>query len=98
MYVILTTKPKQFRTEVGSGIHPVEAYEYTMAGKLRARFVIAQLAGAHAVAVIDEAPPPIVNHVPLKLFAKYETIESARSELKHLVSFGSVEASLELTT
>jgi hypothetical protein len=95
MYLILTTKPGIFRTEPGDGLRPVEAYDYLTFGKHRARFVIAEQVGDQAVAIVDEAPPPVINRVPKKLFAKYQTIEQARAELQHLVQFGSSQVSLE---
>jgi hypothetical protein len=43
MYVILTSKPGQFRTEVARGLRPLEAYDYLFYGQTRAHFVIAEL-------------------------------------------------------
>lgn len=96
MYVILTSKPGQFRTELVDGVRPVEAYDYIAAGKLRARFVIAELARETKITVVDEAPPPVVNHVPSKFLERFDSVEEARQELEQLTSFGSsVRASLE---
>ena len=95
MYLILTTKPGLFRTEPGEGLRPVETYDYMTFGKHRARFVIAEQVGDQAVAIVDEASPPVVNRIPKKIFTKYQTIEQARAELQHLVQFGSVQVSLE---
>lgn len=95
MYVILTTKPGQFRTEPGKHLRSVEAYDYSMCGKLKAHFVIAELTGNESITIVDEAPPPVVNQIPTKLFAKYDTVEKARSELEHLMQFGSVQVALQ---
>ena len=43
MYVILTSKPGQFRTEVVDGLRPLEAYDYRFYGHVKAHFVIAEL-------------------------------------------------------
>ena len=43
MYVILTSKPGQFRTEVASGLRPLESYDYLFYGETKAHFVIAEL-------------------------------------------------------
>ena len=94
MFVILTSKPGQFRTEPGAGLRPVEAYEYRFGGALKARFVIAALEREVKVTVVDEAEPPVVNRVPAKFLARFESLEAARRELEHLTAFGSVRATL----
>jgi len=63
-FVILTSKRGLFRTEVGAGIEPVEAYDYLFCGQPRARFVIARLDGEPRITIVDEAPPPVVNVLP----------------------------------
>ena len=94
MYVILTSKPGQFRTEILDGITPVEAWDYFFCGTRRARFVIAELAGETKVRVIDEAPPPAVNLVPTKFLPKFGTVEAARAELAHLTRFRGADTAL----
>ena len=81
MYVILTTKPGQFRTEVGPGLKPVEAYDYVFYGRTRARFLIAEISGETRVRIVDETEPVTVNDVPSKFLEKFETLERARREL-----------------
>ena len=95
MFVILTSKPGQFRTEVAEGLRPVEAYDYIFGTTRRARFVIAELQRDTRVKVVDEAEPPVVNLVPSKFLEKFDSIEGARRELQHLTRFGSVRAILE---
>jgi hypothetical protein len=94
MYVILTSKPGQFRTEIVDGLRALEAYDYFCGGRKQAQFVIAELLKDTKIRVIDESLPPVVNDVPSKLFAKFETAEQALDELQHLTRFGSVDASL----
>ena len=54
MYVILTSKPGQFHTELVDGLDPVESYDYMFYGRRRAHFVIAQMSGEPRVRVIDD--------------------------------------------
>ena len=95
MYVILTSKPGQFKTEPVDGVRPFETYDYLFYGQKKARFVIAELLKPVKVRVIDETPPVTVNGVPSKFFQKFETIERARDELRHLISFGNMDTRLE---
>ena len=94
MYVILTTKPGQFRTELGEGMQLVEAYDYMFCGRKRAQFVIAELTGPAKVRIVDEGSPPAVNLVPCKFLPTFASVEKARAELEQLVSFGELDASL----
>ena len=96
MYVILTSKPGQFRTELVDGLRPCESYDYLFYGQKKARFVIAELERPVAVRVIDEVPPAVVNSIASKLFESFDTIEAARTELDHLTSFGNMDTRLEL--
>lgn len=94
MYVILTSKPGQFRTELVPGLNPVEAYDYLFYGKKKAQFVIAEIAGETKVRVIDEIFPPVLNLVPSKFLEKFDTVTAARRELEHLTTFGHMQAEL----
>lgn len=96
MYVILTSKPGQFRTEVGASLRPIEAYDYMFYGRLRARFLIVELSGETRVRLIDETEPITVNDVPSKFLEKFQTIESARRELQYLCAFGDMDTTLVL--
>lgn len=93
-FVILTSKPGQFRTELSPGLTPIERYEFHAHGRLRARFIIAELAHATKLRVVDEAAEPILNLVPSKLLPRFPTLDAARAELRHLTRFGRQEASL----
>lgn len=88
MYVILTSKPGQFRTEPGDGIAPVEVYEYRFCGRIKAEFVIGRLDGETRVRVVEESNPSLVNRIPSKFLPRFETLERARSELQQLARFG----------
>lgn len=97
MYLVLTSKPGQFRTEMGEGLVAVESYDYLFCGRTKARFVIAELTGTLAatrVKIVDESGEPSVNHVPAKFLEKFDTVAEARRELHHLTSFGSIDTTL----
>lgn len=93
-YVILTSKPGQFRTEPGPGLRLVEAYDYVFCGRVRARFVIAELEHPTRVRVIDEVPPETVNLVPSKFLEPFGDLQAARRELQALGRFGTMEVEL----
>lgn len=96
MYVILTSKPGQFRTEVVDGLRPLESYDYLFYGAKKATFVIAELLNGTKIRVVDETwSPPIVNDIPSKLFEQFETAEDAFSELRHLTTFGTMDTALQ---
>jgi hypothetical protein len=97
MYVILTSKPGKFRTELADGLKPLEAYDYLFYGDKKARFVIAELLKDTKIRVVEEGTL-IVNDVPSKFFEKFETVERALTELKHLTNFGHVESKLQKVT
>jgi hypothetical protein len=95
MYVILTSKPGQFRTEIVDGLRPLESYDYLFYGNKKAHFVIAELLNETKVRVIDESwNTPIVNNVPSKFLEKFSTAEDALKELRHLTSFGTMDTAL----
>jgi hypothetical protein len=94
MYVILTSKPGQFRTEFGEDMQAVEAYDYLFCGRKRAHFVIANLTRDTKVVIVDESLPPVVNRVSTKFLAKFETVDAARHELDSLTHFGAMNVSL----
>lgn len=94
MYVILTSKPGQFRTETGPGLRPVESYDYLFCGAHKARFVIAELLHDTKVTIVDETPPPSVNVIPSKHLERFDTVERARGALESLTAFGRMDATL----
>ncbi len=94
MYVILTSKPGQFRTEVNDDLRPVEAYDYRFCGARKAHFVIAELLVENTRVRVVEDGSGIVNHVPSKFLPRFDTVERAVDELKHLTSFGHMDTAL----
>src|SRR4030088_2387131 len=94
MYVILTSKPGQFRTEAVRGLRPLEAYDYLFYGNTKAHFVIAELLEDGTKIRVIEDDTAIVNDVPSKFLEKFETTEQALRELRHLTTFGHMETKL----
>ncbi len=94
MYVILTSKPGQFRTEVTAGLKPCAAYDYLFYGQKKAHFVIAELVRDDTRIRVIEEGSGIVNDVPSKFLEKFDTSEGAFEELEHLTSFGHMETAL----
>lgn len=94
VYVILTSKPGQFRTELGEDLRPVEAYDYIAHGRNRAHFVIAEVLRDVKIRIVDEGIPAVVNAVPSKFFPKFDSLEKARHELNQLTHSGNGETGL----
>jgi len=97
MYVILTSKPGQFRTESIGGLRCLEAYDYLFYGDTKAQFVIAELLDECTKIRVIEDDTTIVNDVPTKFLEKFETVELAFRELKHLTTFGHMDTALRKT-
>jgi len=94
MYVILTSKPGQFHTELDEKLQQVEAYDYVFYGRKRAHFVIAKLEGETKVRIVEETEHPTVNLVPSKFLPRFDTVAAARQELDQLAHFGNMQALL----
>jgi hypothetical protein len=98
VFVILTSKPGEFRTEIGAELRPVESYDYSFCGRMRAHFVIAEITAPTKVRIVDETPPLVVNLVPTKFLEKFATVERARHELESLASSGGTDFVLARVT
>ncbi len=94
MFVILTSKPGQFRTELGDHLQAVESYDYLFCGRKRAQFVIATLLSESKVRVVEECVPAVVNLVPSKFLPRFETLEAARDELMTLAGSAAMDIAL----
>jgi len=97
VYVILTSKPGQFKTVIHDGVRPLEAYDYFFYGTKKAHFVIAELLDERAKIRVVEDDTAIVNDVPSKFLEKFESVEGAFKEIKHLTTFGHMETVLRKT-
>jgi ferredoxin len=94
MYVILTSKPGQYRSEPGAGMVPRELHDYVFCERLRARFLIAELQGPSRVRIVEDGDGRAVNDVPAKFLPTFKTLEAAREELEQLTRFGDLDARL----
>ena len=94
MYVILTSRDGQYRTELSDGLRACETYEYLFYGQKKARFVIASLEREVKIRVIEENPPRTVNDISSKFLEKFATVENARARLQELVKFGDLDMQL----
>lgn len=95
MYVILTTKPGVFKTELGEGLTAVEAYDYILFGRRKSQFVIAKIEGSPKIRIVEDEPPHVVNLIPSKFLQKYQSVEAAYEELRSLAKFSSEDVRLE---
>ena len=93
-YVILTSKPGKFKTEILSGLRPLAAYDYLFYGEKKAHFVIAELLDERAKVRVVEDDTGIINDVRSKFFEKYDSVERAVDEIKHLTTFGQMSTDL----
>jgi hypothetical protein len=96
VYVILTTRPGKFRTELEHGLCAVETWDYVFYGRRLARFTIARLDANARIRIVDETDPRIVNRIPARLVEQHESVERAREALRTLTRFGSLDARLVL--
>jgi len=94
LFVILTSKPGQFRTEPGDGMQVIEAYDYLFCGRKRAHFIIAEIQRDLKIRIVDESAPPVVNLVPSKFLPKFDSLEKARRELEQLVNANGMDIEL----
>ncbi len=94
MFVILTSRPGEFRTESVAGVEPVESYDYLFCGRKRAEFVIARVEREVKIRIVEESGPPLVNLVPSKFLPKFATLEKARAELRELANCADLNVQL----
>jgi len=93
-YVILTSKPGEYRTEPGEGVEVVATYEYRFYGRLKAVFAIARLRETARVCIVEETPGGTINDIATRQMEKFETREEAYAELVGLTNFGTLKAEL----
>jgi len=93
-YVLLTSKPGEYRTEPGSGVEVIAAYEYRFYGRLKAVFAIARIEQAARVRIIEEVPGGAINDIATRQMEKFDTPEEAHAELVSLTRFGTMQAEL----
>ena len=74
MFVILTSKPGQYRTVPSADIELLEAWDYLFYGRLQAQFVIGKLLRETKVQVVEEDASGTVNRVPSKFLERFDTL------------------------
>jgi hypothetical protein len=94
VYVIITSRPGEYRTEPGEHMDRVEQWDYTLEGRLRAQFAIARLDRETRVRIIEETAGGTVNLVSTRFLEKHASIEAARTALAELARFGTLDATL----
>lgn len=94
MYVVLTSKPGEYRTEPGVGVEMVAAYEYHFQSRFKAVFAIARIQEGSRVRIVEETPNGTINDIPTRQMEKFATAEQAYEELAGLTQFGSIQAEL----
>ncbi|MBB2930327.1 hypothetical protein [Paraburkholderia silvatlantica] len=93
-YVILTSKPGQYRTEATGKLTPTEAWDYVYCGRHLATFVIATLYGEARIRVVDESDDLVVNDMPVRFLEKFCDRDTALEALHVLVGKRNSEAQL----
>lgn len=94
MYIVLTSRPGEYRSEPTPGITPVETHDYYYGTRHVAAFVVAKLDGAARVKIIEDAPPHGENLVPTKFFEKFSSVAEALASLEALVGSEHAQARL----
>ncbi len=93
-YVILTSKPGQYRTEATGKLAPVETWDYVYSGRHLATFVIASLYGEARIRVVDESGDAAVNDMPVRFLERFPDRDAAFKALWVLVGTHSSDAQL----
>lgn len=94
MFIVLTTKPGEYRTEAGEGTTVLSSYEYKFYNKTKAIFSIAQIEEGARVVIIEDGEGGTINSIPTRQMEKFTSVEEALNELESLTQFGSIEAEL----
>ncbi|SUA74766.1 1,2-phenylacetyl-CoA epoxidase, subunit E [Pandoraea pnomenusa] len=94
MYIVLTSRPGQYRSEPTPGITPVETHDYFYGARHVAAFVVAKLDGTSRVRIVDEADPDRANLVPTKFFESFDSVSEAVASLEALVGRDHAQARL----
>ncbi|WP_042267450.1 hypothetical protein [Paraburkholderia heleia] len=97
MYIVLTSRPGQYRSEPTEGITPVETHDYFYGVSHVAAFVVARLEGEARVRIVEDAVAggkQAVNLVPTKFFEKFATLREALASIEDLTGRGHDEARL----
>ena len=97
MYVVLTTKPGEFRTEMSPGVQAVETYDYIFYGRKRASFTIAKLADDQQAGSASSRTSRRRSKTTCRASCSRSSTRSRTRahELKTLTSYGSMDIQLK---
>lgn len=84
MFIVLTSRPGQYRSEPTPGITALETHDYFYGKRHVAAFVVARLDTPSRVRIVDEAGGD-ANLVPTKFFEQFESVPDALASLQSLV-------------
>ncbi len=84
MFIVLTSRPGQYRSEPTPGITALETHDYFYGKRHVAAFVVARLDTPTRVRIVDEAGGD-ANLVPTKFFEQFESVPDALASLQSLV-------------
>lgn len=94
MYVVLTSKPGEYRIEAGPGTTVLSSYEYRFYNQIKAVFSIARIEEGARVVITEEGEGGTVNNIPTRQMEKFDSEAAAFKELEGLTQFGSIQAEL----
>lgn len=94
MYIVLTSRPGEYRSEPTPGVTPVETHDYYYGMRHIAAFVVARIEGPARVRIVDETAPHGANLVPTKFYEKFESVSEAIASLEALVGHEHTQARL----
>lgn len=86
-YIVLTNK-ESFQTILeNDGLEPIETYDFYFFEKLKAKYTIAKvLKDSFKIQLFEEYEgKEYINHIDVKFFETFPTIEEARDELNEIV-------------
>lgn len=86
-YIVLTNK-ETFQTILDNeGLETVETYNFYFFDKLKAKYTIAKVIDEKSKIQLYEEfeGKEYVNHIAVKFFERFETVEAAREELNEIV-------------
>ncbi|CAM3583853.1 hypothetical protein LIS77_10275 [Cytobacillus firmus] len=86
-YIVLTNKDTFQTILENEGLKPVETYHFYFFDKLKAKYTIAEVLDENMkIQLFEEYEgKEYVNHIGVKFFERFETLEAAREELDEIV-------------
>ncbi|WP_096203293.1 hypothetical protein [Bacillus sp. FJAT-45350] len=96
-YIVLTNRDEYQTSLNNEGLRLIETYEYYFFNQLRAKYTVAEVIGDDIKITLTEEKNGVtyVNHIPIKFFEGYDSVEAAREELEELSGPNSDDSRLE---